>query len=65
MEFLKYADKLKIICTPTTGLNHIDMRAVRKRDIQVISLKNEQLFLSQIRVTPGHTFDLIQSLLRN
>ena len=63
--FLKNARNLKCICTPTTGLNHIDLNECEKRQIKIISLKGEYEFLSTIRATPEHTFGLVLSLLRN
>ena len=62
---LSNANKLKYICTPTTGLNHLDLDYLRKKNIKVISLKGEFEFLSDIRATSEHTFGLILSLLRN
>lgn len=64
-EILNHAVKLKYICTPTTGLNHIDVKECEDRGITIISLKGEVDFLSTIRATPEHTFGLILSLLRN
>ena len=37
-DFMNKAKKLKYICTPTTGLNHIDLDECKKRDIKIISL---------------------------
>jgi len=65
IDFLEKAKKLKYICTPTTGLNHIDLEVCKKKGIKVISLKNESSFLTTIRATPEHTFGLVLSLLRN
>ncbi len=65
IKFLNKAKDLKYICTPTTGLNHINLKECKKRDIQIISLKDEYKFLSTIRATPEHTFGLVLSLLRN
>lgn len=62
---LDKAKKLKYICTPTTGLNHINLALCQERGIQVISLKGEYEFLETIRATPEHTFGLVLSLLRN
>ncbi len=62
--FLGKAENLKYICTPTTGLNHIDLDECKKRNIKIISLKGEYEFLSTIRATPEHTFGLVLSLLR-
>jgi len=64
-DFLQKAKNLKYICTPTTGLNHIDLEECEKRDIKIVSLKGEYEFLSTIRATPEHTFGLVLSLLRN
>jgi len=64
-DFLDSANKLKYICTPTTGLNHLDMKEIKKRDITVVSLKGEDFFLSSIRATPEHALGLALSLLRN
>ena len=64
-DILSQAKNLKYICTPTTGLNHIDLKECENRDIKIISLKGESDFLSTIRATPEHTFGLVLSLLRN
>uniref|UniRef100_UPI00404746E8 NAD(P)-dependent oxidoreductase n=1 Tax=Aliarcobacter sp. TaxID=2321116 RepID=UPI00404746E8 len=64
-DFLEKAKNLKYICTPTTGLNHIDLEECKKRQIEIVSLKGEYEFLSTIRATPEHTFGLVLSLLRN
>lgn len=64
-KLLDQAKKLSYICSPTTGLNHIDLTECKKRKIEVISLKNEKDFLSSIRASPEHTFGLVLALLRN
>ena len=64
-KFLIQAKKLKYICSPTTGLNHIDLEECERVNIKVISLKDENNFLFNIRATPEHTFGLALSLLRN
>lgn len=56
---------LKIIATPTTGLNHIDMDAAKKRGITVISLRGESSFLKDVPSTAEETFGLIFALVRN
>ena len=55
---------LKYIITPTTGLNHIDLNYVKKREIRIISLKGEVDFLDKITATSEHTVGLLISLLR-
>ena len=64
-DFLQKAKNLKYICTPTTGLNHIDLEECEKKQIEIVSLKSEYNFLSTIRATPEHTIGLVLSLLRN
>ena len=63
-KLLRKVEKLKFICSPTTGLNHIDLKYAKKRNIKVISLKSETDFLNQITATSEHTFGLVISLLR-
>lgn len=63
-EILQKAKKLKFILTPTTGLNHIDVTMAEGRKIEIISLKGETEFLSQIPSTAEHTWALLLSLLR-
>lgn len=59
---LKDAQRLKYICSPTTGLNHIKVST----DLyKIISLKGEYAFLDSIRATPEHVFGLTIALLRN
>jgi D-3-phosphoglycerate dehydrogenase len=57
--------RCKIIATPVTGLDHIDLLACRTNGIQVISLKGEELFLREVRATAEHTFALLFALIRN
>lgn len=64
-KILNQANNLKVIASPTTGLNHIDVDLAAKKDIQIISLKGETTFLNQIHATPEHCWALILSLLRH
>ena len=64
-QFISLCKNLKYICTPTTGLNHIDLDECKNKNIKIISLKGEMDFLATIRATPEHTFGLVLSLLRN
>ncbi len=56
---------LKIIATPTTGLNHIDLEEAKKRGIKVISLKGHTSFLKDIPSTAEETMALMMALVRN
>ena len=63
-EVLAAARRLKIIVTPTTGLNHIDLKEAHRRGIKVLSLQGETEFLNDIRATAEHTVALMLALLR-
>ena len=62
---LKKAKTLQFVCSPTTGLNHIDIEYIMSKNVKIISLKGEDKFLNNIRATSEHAFGLIISLLRN
>ncbi len=57
--------RLKVIATPTTGLNHIDLEEAKKRGIKVISLKGHTGFLKDIPSTAEETVALMMALIRN
>jgi D-3-phosphoglycerate dehydrogenase / 2-oxoglutarate reductase len=59
------APDLTHICSPTTGLNHIDVDYCRKQHIEIVSLKGEFRFLKTIRATPEHTLGLLLALKRH
>jgi len=63
-QVLSAGPKLKYLVSPTTGLNHLDMAAAKRRNIQVISLRGEVEFLRDIRATAELTVGLLLSLLR-
>ena len=44
-EVMSAGPRLRIIVTPTTGLNHIDLQTAKARGIQVLSLRGETAFL--------------------
>lgn len=56
---------LKIIASPTTGLNHIDLNYCLAQNIKVVSLKGETNFLRTVTATAEHTFALLLMLIRN
>lgn len=65
VDFLAMAPMLRWICTPTTGLTHLDEKALTGREIGILSLQGEQAFLNNVRATPEHILGLTLSLLRN
>ncbi len=62
--FLAMAPRLRWLCSPTTGHNHMDEAALAARGVGLLSLRGERRFLETIRATPEHTFGLILALLR-
>jgi D-3-phosphoglycerate dehydrogenase / 2-oxoglutarate reductase len=64
-EVMTAAERLKVIVTPTTGLNHIDLEEADRRGIRVLSLRGETNFLRDIRATAEHTVALMLALLRH
>jgi len=64
-EVMESATKLRVIATPTTGLNHIDMAEAEKRNIHVLSLQGATEFLQNVYATAEHTVALMLGLLRH
>jgi D-3-phosphoglycerate dehydrogenase / 2-oxoglutarate reductase len=64
-EMLAAAPRLRIIVTPTTGLNHIDLEEAERRGIRVLALRGETQFLKEIRATAEHTIGLMLALVRH
>lgn len=64
-KFLKVAQNLSYIVTPTTGLNHIDVQAASSMGVEIISLKGESEYLKSIPSTAEHTWGLLLALIRH
>ncbi len=64
-EALSRAEKLKIIATATTGLDHIDEDYADSKGIKILSLKGETEFLNQVTGTAELAFGLMLDLMRN
>ena len=62
--FLKHLN-LKILATPTTGLNHIDLKAAEKHGVKIISLKGERELLDKITSTAEHAWALLLACSRS
>lgn len=60
---LDYAKHLRIIATPCTGLDHIDLAECERRGIKVLSLRDTEV-LPTITATAEHTIGLILALVR-
>ncbi len=64
-EFIDRATKLKVICTASTGTNHIDKDYVKKVGIEVLSLTEERDVIRRISSTAEMAFALTMAGLRN
>jgi D-3-phosphoglycerate dehydrogenase len=63
-EVLERAARLKMIATPTTGLDHIDMKTAAACGVKVLSLKKEIPFLESITCTAEMTWGLLLAVIR-
>lgn len=63
-EFLNKCKNLKILCSPTTGVNHIDLKILTEKQVKLICLKDKTETLINVRATPENTFGLAIALLR-
>lgn len=61
---IEMAKNLKIIGTPTTGLDHIDLKAAKENNIKIVSLKGDFDFLKKVDATFEHNIALLLTLLR-
>lgn len=61
---LQAADRLRVIATPTTGLDHLDMETVQERGITVISLQSDIGFLNHVTATAEMSWCLLLAVLR-
>jgi len=64
-DLLAEAPNLKVIASPTTGLNHIDLAEVERRGIRIVSLKGRRDITEKIYATSEHTIALLLALLRH
>jgi len=62
---LPRSPRCRIVATPVTGLDHIDLAACGERGIRVVSLKGEVAFLREVRATAELTLALALALLRH
>ena len=63
-QILKKAKKLKVIVTPSTGSNHIDINFCEKKNIKVHTIKNSLEF-KKIKASSEFTFGLMINLVKN
>lgn len=64
-ELMSGSPRLRVIVTPTTGLNHIDLDEADRRGIRILSLRGEIDFLKEVRATAELTVALMLAVLRH
>jgi D-3-phosphoglycerate dehydrogenase len=63
--FLVKCEKLKAICTASTGINHIDLQYLKDNRIRLIYLRNNKKVINKISSTAEHAFALMMNTLRH
>ncbi len=63
-ELLSGPVRARVLATPVTGLDHVDLDACQERGIQVMSLRGEVEFLKEVRATAELTVALALALVR-
>ena len=61
---LQLLPNVSFVATPTTGLTHIDLKLLRRKQIKLFSLKNQVKFLNDISATPEFTWGLMLNVWR-
>tara|TARA_B100000029_G_scaffold306778_1_gene299607 strand:+ start:8176 stop:9135 length:960 start_codon:yes stop_codon:yes gene_type:complete len=64
-DILEHAPRLKFIVSATTGLDHIDLKYTKSKNISVLSLQGETEFLDSVHATSEHTWAILMTLMRN
>jgi len=63
-EFLNHADNLKVIGSPSTGTDHMDLDLIAERGIKCFDISKETELLNSFTATSELAFSLLLSLLR-
>lgn len=61
---LARAARLKVVVSATTGVDHLDLQAMRARGIAALTLRGETAFLQTVTATAEHTWGLLLALQR-
>ena len=64
-DVIDLATNLKVICTASTGTNHIDIEYAKTKNITILSLKEERKIINQITSTAEHALALTLASIRN
>lgn len=61
---MQHAPNLRFVVTATTGLDHIDLDAARRRGIRVVSLRDCPDAIKDVSATAEHSLGLLLALMR-
>jgi len=61
---LESAGRLRVIATPSTGLDHLDLDAMRRRGIELVCLRYDTELLRQITATAEMAWCLLLAVIR-
>ncbi len=64
-DLLENANNLKVICTASTGTNHIDKEYLKEMEVSLLSLTEERNVINKITSTAEHALALTLSIIRN
>lgn len=64
-EVLNAGRQLQVICTASTGTNHIDKSLAAERGVTILALTEEREFINRISSTAEHAFALMLAALRH
>jgi D-3-phosphoglycerate dehydrogenase len=64
-EVLSDTPKLKVICTASTGTNHVDKPYINNKGISLLALTEERDVINNITSTAEHALALTLSIIRN
>lgn len=64
-DILDAGRELKVICTASTGTNHIDKEYAAVRNVPILALTEERAVINRISSTAEHAFALTMAALRN
>ena len=61
---LERAGRLRVIATPTTGLDHLDLDVMRRRGIHLISVREDRELLDRVTSTAEMAWCLLLAVVR-
>ncbi|MBN2293021.1 MAG: hypothetical protein JXM70_11385 [Pirellulales bacterium] len=64
-DLLENAPRLKVLTTPSTGTDHLDLRAAAEHNVAVLCLKNDRELLDRITATAELTWALLLACARH